>query len=100
MAQQTPLKAPAGDRRDLTKTQARLEKQVARAEADIADSETKVKARLMELADPKLYEDFGRWNALHLEQESWKRDLERLTSRWESLSAELEEVKQKLTALR
>ena len=99
MAQQT-TKAPAGDRRDLTKTQARLEKQVARAEADIADSETKVKARQIELADPRLYEDFGRWNALHMEQESWKRDLERLTSRWESLSAELEEVKQKLTALR
>src|SRR5215217_1026932 len=100
MAQQTQLKAPAGERRDLTKTQARLEKQVARAEADIAEFEKKVKARQMELADPKLYEDFGTWNALHTEQESWKRDLERLTSRWESLSAELEEVKQKLNALR
>ena len=73
---------------------------MAPAEADIADSETKIKARQLELADPELYEDFGKWNALHMEQESWKRDLERLTSRWESLSAELEEVKQKLTALR
>jgi ATP-binding cassette, subfamily F, member 3 len=59
-----------------------------------------VKARQVELADPKLYEDFGKWNALHTEQESWKRDLERLTSRWETLSAELEDVRQKLTALR
>ena len=33
-----------------------------------------------------------------MEQDSWKRDLERLTSRWETLSAELEDVKQKLTA--
>jgi len=99
MAQQTQPKASNGDRRDLTKTRARLEKQVARAEADIAESETKVKARQVELADPKLYEDFGKWNALHTEQESWKRDLERLTSRWETLSAELEDVRQKLTAL-
>ncbi|ALA60440.1 ABC-F family ATP-binding cassette domain-containing protein [Nitrospira moscoviensis] len=100
MAQQTPTKGAGGERRDLAKTQQRLEKQVARAEADIAESEKKVKAREAELADPKLYEDFGRWNELHQEQEAWKRELERLTSRWESLSAELEEVKQKLTALR
>ena len=100
MAHQIHAKAPAGDRRDLTKTQARLEKQVTKAEADIADSETKVKARELELANPKLYEDLGKWNALHQEQQNWKRDLERLTSRWESLSAELEEVKQKLGALK
>ena len=100
MAHQTHAKAPAGDRRDLAKTLARLEKQVTRAEADIADSETKVKARELELANPKLYEDFGKWNTLHQEQQNWKRDLERLTSRWESLSAELEEVKQKLGALK
>jgi ATP-binding cassette, subfamily F, member 3 len=100
MAHQTHAKGGAGDRRDLTKTQARLEKQVTKAEADIADSETKVKARELELANPKLYEDFGKWTALHQEQQNWKRDLERLTSRWESLSAELEEVKQKLGALR
>jgi ATP-binding cassette subfamily F protein 3 len=100
MAHQIHAKAPVGDRRDLTKTQARLEKQVTKAEADIADSETKVKARELELANPKLYEDFGKWNALHQEQQNWKRDLERLTSRWESLSAELEEVKQKLGALK
>lgn len=99
MAQQIQPKAPVGDRRDLTKTQARLDKQVTRAEADIAEVESKVKAREVELADPKLYEDFGRWNALHQEQEAWKRDLERLTARWESLSAELEEIKSKLAAL-
>lgn len=98
MAQQAPPKGAGGERRDLSKTQARLEKQVARAEADIAESEKKLKTREAELADPKLYEDFGRWNEFHQEQEAWKRDLERLTARWESLSAELEDVKQKLTA--
>jgi ATP-binding cassette subfamily F protein 3 len=51
------------------------------------------------LADPKLYAEFDRWNLLHQEQETWQRDLERLTARWESLSAELEGVKQKLGAL-
>jgi len=100
MAQQIQPKAPAGNRRDLIKTQARLEKQVSRAEAEIAEAEAKVKTRDIELADPKLYEEFGKWNVLHQEQDVWKRDLERLTARWESLLAELEEVKQKLGALR
>ncbi|MCP9469849.1 MAG: ABC-F family ATP-binding cassette domain-containing protein [Nitrospira sp.] len=102
MAQQIPAapKQSGGDRRDLTKTHARLEKQVARLEGEIADLEQKVKARDVELADPELYRDFGKWNALHQEQDGWKRDLERLTARWESLSAELEEVKHKLAALR
>ena len=101
MAQQTqaPPKESRGDRRDLTKTQARLEKQVARAESEIAELENKVKAREIELADPALYKEFGKWNVLHQEQDVWKRDLERLSARWESQSAELEEVKQKLGAL-
>ena len=97
---QSAPKESAGERRDLTKTQARLEKQVARAESDIAEMETKVKAREIELADPGLYKEFTKWTALHQEQEEWKRNLERLTARWESLSAELEGVKQKLGALR
>ena len=56
--------------------------------------------REIELADPGLYKEFTKWTALHQEQEQWKRDLERLTARWESLSAELEGVKQKLGTLR
>jgi ATP-binding cassette subfamily F protein 3 len=100
MAQQAQPDDRAGDRRDLVKRQARLDKQVSRAEADIAEVEAKVKARDMELADPKLYEDFAKWNVLHQEQEEWKRDLDRLTARWESLSAELEGVKQKLGTFR
>jgi ATP-binding cassette subfamily F protein 3 len=83
----------------LNKTQARLEKQVARAEAEIADCESKIKARDLELADPALYKNEStKWSVLQTEYDGWKNDLVRLTARWETLSAELEEVKQKLTA--
>jgi ATP-binding cassette subfamily F protein 3 len=99
MASQAQAKPSAGDRRDLNKTQARLEKQVARAEAEIAEYETKIKARDLELANPALYKDEStKWSALHLEQDGWKQELVRLTARWETLSAELDGVKQKLTA--
>jgi ATP-binding cassette subfamily F protein 3 len=99
MASRVQTKPSAGDRRDLNKTQARLEKQVARAEAEIAEYETKLKVRDLELANPGLYKDEStKWSALHLEHDGWKKDLARLTTRWETLSAELEEVKQKLTA--
>ncbi|MFQ5992424.1 MAG: ABC-F family ATP-binding cassette domain-containing protein, partial [Nitrospiraceae bacterium] len=86
------------NRRELTKSQARLEKQIARAEADIATLESKVRDRDQALADPELYQDYNRWHQLHLEQERWKADLDRLTTRWASLSQEFTEVKQKLEA--
>jgi len=93
-----PQKSPLGDRRDLNKTQARLEKQVTRAETEIDVYEAKIKARDQELADPAIYQAFDKWHDLHLEQEAWKKELERLTARWESLSAELAGIKQKLEA--
>jgi ATP-binding cassette subfamily F protein 3 len=99
MASQSAPKSAAGDRRDLNKTQARLEKQVARAEAEIAEHEAKIKERDQMLADPALYQEFSKWNGLHQEQDTWKKELERLTARWESLSSELAEVKQKLAAI-
>jgi ATP-binding cassette subfamily F protein 3 len=99
MASQSATKSAAGDRRDLNKTQARLEKQVARAETEIAEHEMKIKERDQMLADPALYQEFSKWNGLHQEQDTWKQELERLTARWESLSSELAEVKQKLTAI-
>ena len=98
MASQVQPKSQGGERRDLSKTQARLEKQVSRAESEIASMESKVKAREQELADPELYRELGRWSELQREQESWKKELERLTARWESLSEELQEVREKLTA--
>jgi ATP-binding cassette, subfamily F, member 3 len=99
MISQVEPKPPRGDRRELNKTQARLEKQVARMESEIAGLEARIKSRDQELADPQLYQDFSRWNELHVEQEQWKRELDRMTARWESLSGELEDVRQKLTVL-
>jgi ATP-binding cassette subfamily F protein 3 len=99
MVSQAPQKSAAGDRRDLNKTQARLEKQVARAEAEIAEQETRIKERDQLLADPALYQEFAKWNSLHQEQDNWKKDLERMTARWESLSSELAEVRQRLAAI-
>jgi len=99
MTHPAPTRPSSNDRRDLNKTQARLEKQVTRAEAEIAEYEAKIKARDQELADPALYQAFGKWHDLHLEQETWKKELERLTAWWESLSAELVGIKQKLEAI-
>ncbi len=99
MLSQTQAKPSAGERRDLSKTQARLEKQIVKAEADIAECETKIKARDLELANPALYKDEStKWSTLQTEYDGWKSELARLTTRWETLSAELEGVKQKLTA--
>ncbi|TLY13706.1 MAG: ATP-binding cassette domain-containing protein [Nitrospirae bacterium] len=89
-------KGKGSDRRELSKSLARLEKQVSRAEAEIAELESRIRARDQELADPQLYQNFARWHDLHLEQERWKKDLERLTARWGGLSQELEGIKQKL----
>ena len=72
---------------------------MSRAESEIASMETKVKARELELADPALYQELGRWSELQREQEGWKKELERLTARWESLSDELQGVREKLTAI-
>lgn len=69
---------------------------MSRAEAEIAELESRVRVRDQELADPVLYQDFARWHDLQLEQERWKKDLERLTARWGALSQELEGIKQKL----
>ena len=92
-------KSKSGERRELSKSQARLEKQVARAEAEVAELEVRLKSREQELADPELYKEFARWNDLHQEQDRWKKDLERLTAKWSSLTDELEDVKKKLAAV-
>ncbi len=94
-----PDRRPHHERRELSKSQARLEKQVARAEADVAAMEQRIRTRDQELAEPSLYQDFSRWNNLHQEQEGWKRELDRLTARWSDLSEELETVRKKLAAL-
>jgi ATP-binding cassette subfamily F protein 3 len=95
----SPLRSnrpPVTDKRELTKTQSRLEKQVTLAERDIADLESRMNERAHALADQTLYKDFAKWNVLHQEQEEWKAELERLTAKWTDLSQELENIKQKL----
>jgi ATP-binding cassette, subfamily F, member 3 len=92
-------RSAAADRRDMSKAHARLEKQIVKAEADIAEMESRLKARDQELANPVLYADHDRWHALQLEYARWKADLDRLTARWSALSEELETVKQKLQAV-
>jgi ATP-binding cassette subfamily F protein 3 len=86
----------AARHRELSKTQTSLEKQVAGAEAEIMEMESRIRHRDQELADPALYQDYARWHHLHLEQTRWKAELERLTARWGNLSQELEEIKQRL----
>lgn len=89
-------KAAGLSRRDLMKRVARLEKQVTKLESEIDRLETQIKTRDAELASPDLYQDYARWNALHLERETWARDLDRLTHQWTSLSTELESSKSQL----
>src|SRR5881296_4733708 len=96
LSSKSPQDRSGTGQRELSKTQARLEKQVVRVEAEIASMESRIRDRDQQLADPTLYQDFARWHDLHLEQARWKKDLERLTGRWEDLSHELEGVKQKL----
>ncbi len=91
-----PIGPNGSNRRDLTKSRDRLDKQVTQAEKEIAEMEERIKARDQELADPVLYQKFSRWNELHHEQEKWKKDLDRLTARWSDLSQELEDAKKKL----
>jgi ATP-binding cassette, subfamily F, member 3 len=89
-------RSAAADRREMSKAQARLEKQITRAEGEIAELESRLKHREQELTDPVVYADQDRWHTLHLEQTQWKSELERLTARWSAWSEELETVKQKL----
>lgn len=84
------------NRRDITKSINRLEKQVARTEGEIAALEEQIKRRSAELAEPDLYQDFARWNELHQEHERWKRDLDILTDKWSDLSSQLESAKQQM----
>jgi ATP-binding cassette subfamily F protein 3 len=86
----------AAERREWSKSLARLEKQVAKAEMEIAELESRLKARDQELAEAGLYQDYARWHALHQEQERWKKELERLTARWADLSQAVEALKKRL----
>jgi len=94
----TTVAPPDGpSRRDLSKSIARLEKQVTTAEKDIAQLEEQIKVRDVELADPATYQDYSRWNSLHHEREQWGHDLDRLTHKWGDLSAQLEKQQSQIS---
>jgi len=86
-------------RRDLSKSVARLCKQVKNAEDAISHQEETIRLRDQELADPDTYQDFARWHTLHQEREEWKVALEQLTNRWADLSTEMERLQTQLKAL-
>ena len=94
----TPVASPAApSRRDLSKSIARLEKQVANTEKEIAALEEQIKARDVELAAPETYQDYPRWNTLHQERESWGRQLDRLTHKWDDLNTQLEKQQSQIS---
>src|SRR5437773_4561672 len=57
-------KGRGGQRRDLTKTLARVERQIARLEGEIAEADDRIRARDTELADNELYQNPDRWEKL------------------------------------
>ena len=92
---QPAAKGPS--RRELTKTVARLEKQIEKLEKEIAQLESQIKNRDVELAAPDTYQDYARWNTLHVEREEWAKESERLTHRWEALNNQLESQKAQIS---
>ncbi|MDT7042223.1 ABC-F family ATP-binding cassette domain-containing protein [Candidatus Nitronereus thalassa] len=93
---ESPSREKSPNRRDLTKSINRLERQVAQAEEEIAGLEEQINERATELAAPDLYKDFARWNDLHQEHERWKHNLEIMTNKWSDLSSQLEIKKQQM----
>ena len=69
---------------------------MGKLEEEIAQLESRIKQRDIELAVPATYQDYARWNTLHLEREQWAKDLDTLTHRWDRLSAELESQKSQI----
>lgn len=86
-------------RRELTKTLARVERQIARLEEEIAEGETRIQTRDQELASEALYQDHERWTVLMKEREGWVKDQSVLTSQWAELCEQAEQLRAKLKAL-
>jgi ATP-binding cassette subfamily F protein 3 len=93
------MKGPGGQRRDLTKALARVERQVSRLEEQIAEGEQRVQARDRELAGESLYQDHARWNTLNKERAAWVEEQSELTTRWAGLCEEAEGLRAKLKEL-
>ena len=87
------------ERRELTKTLARVERQIAKLEAEIAAGDDRIKARDRELASQELYQDHERWTVLMKERENWVRDQSVLTSQWAELCEKAEQLRASLKSL-
>jgi len=87
------------ERRELTKTLARVERQIAKLEAEIAAGDDRIKARDKELASQELYQDHERWTVLMKERENWVKDQSVLTSQWAELCEQAEQLRAKLKKL-
>jgi ATP-binding cassette subfamily F protein 3 len=87
------------DRRELVKALSREERRMADMEAAIAELEARMRARDGELESEQLYQDHGRWHALHLERQGWDKDLERLMEAWARQSEEVAELRRQVEAL-
>ncbi len=87
------------ERRELTKTLARVERQIARLENEIAAGEQRLQARDQELASEALYQDHERWTVLMRERENWVKDQSVLTSQWAEHCEEAEQLRASLKDL-
>jgi ATP-binding cassette subfamily F protein 3 len=87
------------ERKDATKSLARVERQIAKLEGEITTNDEKIQVRDKELACPELYQDHVRWTALMKEREQWVKDQSVLTSQWADLCEQAEELRAKLKAL-
>src|SRR2546427_4564151 len=87
------------ERRELTKTLARVERQIAKLEGEIAAGEQRIQARDQELASETLYQDHERWTVLMKERENWMKDQSVLTSQWAELCEQAEQIRAKLKEL-
>ena len=98
-ASDTPGQGRGGQRRDLSKTLARIDRQITRLEEEIAHADDAIRARDTELADGKLYQDHGRWHALNTERERWIAEQAARTTEWATLCEEAEKLRAKLKEL-
>jgi ATP-binding cassette subfamily F protein 3 len=86
------------NRRELVKTLDRAERQLANLEGAIATLEERMRARDLELESAELYQDYVRWHALYLERQQWDAELEGLMEEWTSRSAEIDGLRQQVSA--
>src|SRR5256712_12338173 len=87
------------ERRELTKTLARVERHIARLENEIAAGEQRLQARDQELASEVLYQDHERWTVLMRARENWVKDQSVLTSQRAELCEEAEQLRASLKSL-